>query len=158
SRFALARAKRGPMLVHGARGDGSMRSRGPSPFVASALAFGALAWACCHRAREPETAAEIAPAKAPAEWIWGVTADDVTHLPELVDALHALPRRPTTRIVFDEGVAAATYREPVTAIHGVSGVMGEILDSMFVDRVDVAGYRNRAIEYFDTLGDSVDIW
>src|SRR5437870_1817244 len=57
-------------------------------------------------------------------WVWGVTVDDVSELEKMVDALKSLPRRPTTRIVFDEGITAATYRPAVTSIHGVSAVMG----------------------------------
>src|SRR5206468_55531 len=44
------------------------------------------------------------------------------------------------------------------SIHGVSAVMGEILDSDYVALIDAAGYRRRAIDYLDTLGDVVDIW
>jgi hypothetical protein len=87
-----------------------------------------------------------------------VTVDDVGQLADVVDALKALPRRPTTRVVFDEGIAAANYKDAVTSIHRVSSVMGEILDSLYVATLDVPGYRRRTVDYLDTLGDVVDIW
>jgi hypothetical protein len=90
--------------------------------------------------------------------IWGVTIDDVSSLDPIVDALRAFAVRPTSRIVFDEGQPASRYREAATRIHAVSGVMGEILDSKFVERLSVEGYARRTKEYLDVLGDAVDIW
>jgi len=65
---------------------------------------------------------------------------------------------PTTRIVFDEGMPASYYRNAVDAIHPVSYIMGEILDSFFVAEMTVEQYRARMVEYLDALGDKVDVW
>jgi hypothetical protein len=92
------------------------------------------------------------------DWIWGVTVDDVTAVADIVDALEHLPRRPTTRIVFDEGQPATSYQKAAAAIHDVSHVMGEILDSMYVKTLDIKGYRSRTAEYVNALGEDVDIW
>jgi hypothetical protein len=93
----------------------------------------------------------------PAAPVWGVTVDTVDHLDALTDSLAHLPVRPTTRVVFDR-VPASTYVAPVHAIHRVSDVMGEILDSYYVHAYDGDAYVARAKSYLDTLGDDVDIW
>lgn len=91
--------------------------------------------------------------------VYGVTVDDVfSDLPGIVDSLRALPHRPTTRIVFDEGRPASQYDAAVTAIHAVSDVMGEILDSEYVAQTSVAAYRARTSEYLAAFGSRVDIW
>ncbi|MFC5472968.1 hypothetical protein [Paraherbaspirillum soli] len=90
--------------------------------------------------------------------IWGVTVDDISGLSSITTALSKLPKKPTTRIVFDEQVPAADYRNAAVAINRVSYVMGEILDSQYVDTYSVSGYLNRTKEYLSTLGDVVNIW
>jgi len=87
-----------------------------------------------------------------------VTIDDVTPLPAIVDSLGAFAVRPTARIVFDEGQPATYYQDAASAIHRVSDVMGEILDSQFVARISVDDYARRTREYLDRLGPQVDIW
>jgi hypothetical protein len=97
-------------------------------------------------------------ASSPRERVWGVTVDDVSQQGEIVESLRALARRPTVRVVFDEGRAAASYRAPVGAIHGVADVMGEVLDSYAFSRVGVSEYETRAQDYVNTMSDIVDIW
>lgn len=88
----------------------------------------------------------------------GVTLDGIDRLDATVEALSRLALKPTTRIVFDSTMPAAHYRDAARAIHAVSHVMGEILDSQFVRNVSVEAYLARTREYLDTLGDSVDLW
>jgi hypothetical protein len=64
----------------------------------------------------------------------------------------------TTRIVFDEGVAASYYAKAVPAIDGVSDVLGELLDSWYVPQISVSGYLARTSEYLAAFKDQVDIW
>jgi len=90
--------------------------------------------------------------------IYGVTIDAVDHLSYIVDSLKSLPRKMTTRIVFDEFVPATYYVKAVSNIYPVSFIMGELLDSYYVKQYSVAQYRSRTIEYLDTLGAKVDIW
>lgn len=90
--------------------------------------------------------------------LYGVTVDDVSGLPSITEALSKLSRTPTTRIVFDEFQPASSYRQAAVAIHQVSYVMGEILDSQYMNTVSVQGYLDRTSEYLSTLGDMVDIW
>ena len=76
----------------------------------------------------------------------------------IVESLSRLSRVPTTRIVFDEFVKASEYRPAVEAIHPVSYIMGEILDSFYMPQYSVSKFRARVQEYLNTLGDKVDIW
>lgn len=94
----------------------------------------------------------------PSSTIWGVTVDDPWNVEPTVDALARLPRRPLARIVFDEGQPARAYAPVVASIHEVSDVMGELLDSFYVPTVGVPEYVDRAKEYLDTLGTTVDVW
>jgi hypothetical protein len=99
-----------------------------------------------------------AAAAAPAEYLYGVTLNDVSDVPSIVGSLKGLARRPTARIVFQAGESASRYVDPVREIHSVSDVMGEIVDSSAVLSTPVDAYLVRTQEYVAALGDTVDIW
>ena len=88
----------------------------------------------------------------------GVTVDDVSSLTNITQSLSKLAKMPTTRIVFDENVAPSYYRKAAVAISKVSYVMGEILDSQYMNTVTVPGYIDRTKQYLSALSDVVDIW
>ena len=88
----------------------------------------------------------------------GVTIDDISRLPDITTSLSKLAKMPTTRIVFDENVAPSYYRNAAVAINKVSYVMGEILDSQYMNTVTVPGYIDRTNQYLNALSDVVDIW
>lgn len=90
--------------------------------------------------------------------LYGVTVDDVSRLNDITESLSRLSKMPTTRIVFDENVEPAYYRRPAVAISKVSYVMGEILDSYYVNTLTVPGYIDRTRRYLNELSDVVDIW
>ena len=90
--------------------------------------------------------------------IYGVTVDSVVNVAGITDSLSKLAYKPTTRIVFDEGVSASAYTNAAAQIHNVSFVMGEILDSFYVKNITAADYLTRTKDYLDTLGNNVDIW
>ena len=90
--------------------------------------------------------------------VYGLTLDGVGGLSKIMLSLSGLCKKPTTRIVFDEWVAAAYYQNPVNQIHNVSFIMGEILDSYYMSQYDLQQYTERTQNYLDTLGDNVDIW
>ena len=92
------------------------------------------------------------------EIVYGVTIDSIGNLSEIIKSLKSLSAKPTTRIVFDENVAATYYKNAASQIHNVSYVMGELLDSYYVKSYSTAAYSARATEYLNTLGDTVDIW
>jgi hypothetical protein len=90
--------------------------------------------------------------------IYGVTVDDISELPSIIESLQRLARKPTARIVFDETVGPAYYRKAAIAMSQVSYLMGEILDSAYVRKISVTGYLNRTTRYLDSMGDIVHIW
>ena len=90
--------------------------------------------------------------------VWGVTVDSVSNLSAITESLRRLPHKPTTRIVFDEQVPATDYVAAATDIGAVSYVMGELLDSFYVNTYTTPQYLARADEYLQTLGSKVDIW
>ncbi len=90
--------------------------------------------------------------------LYGVTVDDISELPAIIESLQRLARKPTARIVFDETVGPAYYRKAAIAMSSVSYLMGEILDSAYVRRYSVNGYLNRTTRYLDSMGDTIHIW
>lgn len=95
---------------------------------------------------------------ATSERLYGVTVDSIDALDDTVTSLQMLAKKPTTRLVFDAGGSATRYARAAKQIHGVSGVMGELLDSEQVSDLSVDDYAARTTEYLDALGDAVDIW
>ncbi|RPI16507.1 MAG: T9SS C-terminal target domain-containing protein [Ignavibacteriae bacterium] len=93
----------------------------------------------------------------PTSQIRGVTIDGIYPTADIVTALQKLPVRPTTRMIFDKSTASA-YSSSVTSISGVSDIMGNIMDSYFINDFTVTQYRARMNDYIWTLGDKVTIW
>jgi len=96
--------------------------------------------------------------RIPAGKLYGVTLDSVDQLSSITDSLSSMPVMPASRIVFDEFVPAKDYAAAASSISKVSYVMGEILDSFYVNQYSVNDYLLRVQEYLSTLGNSVDIW
>jgi hypothetical protein len=90
--------------------------------------------------------------------VWGVTIDAISNLSTIVTSLQNLCKKPTTRIVFDENVPATNYQTAVNQIHNVSFIMGELLDSYYMNTYNLAQYVARTNEYYNLLNDKVDIW
>ncbi len=90
--------------------------------------------------------------------LYGVTADTIDPLSDILTSLSALPHKPTTRIVFDETQQPAYYAQAVPAVHAVSYVMGEILDSLYVSQTSVTDYVQRAKDYAAAFPSDVDLW
>jgi hypothetical protein len=90
--------------------------------------------------------------------LYGVTVDDISALSDVVTALGALPRRTTTRIVFDASEMPAYYAQAVPAVHAVSYVLGTILDSSAVAQVSVSQYALRTSAYLAAFPTGVDVW
>jgi hypothetical protein len=118
----------------------------------SALLLAFAVWAGAHGST-PAAHASPSPAR-----LFGVTVDEIGKLRSITRSLAALPRRATTRVVFDVHQPAQYYVQAVQAIHGVSGVMGELLDSSDEQAISTAELRSRAEAYLSALGGNVDIW
>lgn len=98
------------------------------------------------------------PTPVPTGAVYGITLDSVSNIAEIVKSLSSLSHKPTTRIVFDEGMPASYYANAAAQIHAVSFVMGEILDSFYMKSITTSGYEARTTEYMNTLSNNVDIW
>jgi hypothetical protein len=96
--------------------------------------------------------------RPPATLLYGLTVDDIGNVPELVRSLRRLPRRPTTRIVFDLGQPAGYYAGAAAALRPVSYLMGELLDSSDETHISAAAYRGRVNSYLAELGSKIDVW
>lgn len=97
--------------------------------------------------------------------LYGVTWDAVTALTgasgiptSLTGMASASGHFPFSRIVFDEQVNASSYVAACNAINPVSFIMGEILDSFYVNTYTPAQYSARVTDYLNTLGTKVDLW
>jgi len=88
----------------------------------------------------------------------GITVDSVKNLPDIVDSISHLTQKMTTRIVFDPGKTPSDYREATEAIHKVSYVMGQPIDSFWMKCFTVPEYMDRVKDYVDNLSEVVDIW
>lgn len=103
------------------------------------------------------TSAFAQPRPVPAP-IYGVTLDRINNLSASLTSLKSLAKKPTTRVVFDEYMPATYYEKAVKQIYGVSYVMGEILDSYYMNTLTPYQYKLRAQEYVNLLKNYVDIW
>ncbi len=90
--------------------------------------------------------------------LYGVTVDNVENMQAVLAAERALPERPMTRVYFNVAEPATYYTSPVSRLHAVSGVMGELLDSSDATRITTSAFQSRVESYLSDLGSSVDIW
>lgn len=88
----------------------------------------------------------------------GVTADDVSAPGRLAASFRHLPVRPVTRLYFDVRQPPAAYAAAVRALHPVSYLMGELLDSSDERSITTAAYRLRVRAYLAAFGTAIDIW
>lgn len=105
----------------------------------------------------PPPASAVSPQRLPGP-LYGVTVDGIDNLGQVLDALRAMPQRPTTRIVFDRQQSPGYYASAVGAMHPVSYVMGELLDSSDASRVSTTALRRRVDAYLAALGGRIDVW
>ncbi len=92
------------------------------------------------------------------ERVNGITIDGISNLNNIVNSISRHKSRMTTRIVFDEWQPAAEYSNAVNRIDTVSDIMGEILDSYYMNSYSVQQFKDRVDEYVAAFGSKVDIW
>ncbi len=80
------------------------------------------------------------------------------NLPSILDRISHLAKKPTVRVVFDEGAQPSDYVPALQKLHSVAYIMGTVLDSSHLHDFNPATYRARAQNYYDTLASYVDIW
>lgn len=113
-----------------------------------------LAWIMAASPAQPSAATRPGPSPV----LYGITIDEVGHLEEIVGSLATLPYRPTTRVYFDAQQPAQYYAPALAQIHGVSGVMGELLDSSEEKAISTVAFAQRVRSYVSLLAPNVDIW
>lgn len=96
-------------------------------------------------------------------WIYGVTIDDSWYedktAQEVVNALEALPVKPTVRIVMSKEMEPKEYRTLFKQIHEVAFVMATPVDSYDMAAYQtVESYRKRFFSSYEELNGYVDIW
>lgn len=64
----------------------------------------------------------------------------------------------TTRVVFDEGTMGADWVSSVETLTPVCQVMGMLIDSEYIDTLNVTQYGDRATDFLGALGGVVSIW
>lgn len=89
---------------------------------------------------------------------YGLTIDDISNVPDLVQSLRLMPRRPTTRIVFDLGQPAGYYAGAAAALRPVSNLMGELLDSSYEKQISAAAFSGRVNSFLAELRGKIDVW
>lgn len=114
------------------------------PFLrAAALALAAGAW----------VRAEGLPAR-----IWGVTVDRVDPEDAIVEAILALPRRMTVRVVLDNRVPADTYGPLIRRLSQGADLMAELADSYDMKNVGLQDMKEKTTAYLDAYAPQVAIW
>lgn len=64
----------------------------------------------------------------------------------------------TVRVVFDEGTMGADWVSSVDTLTPVCQVMGMLIDSEYIDTLNVTQYGDRATDFLGALGGVVSIW
>jgi hypothetical protein len=89
--------------------------------------------------------------------LYGVTIDDVAGMSTVLADEAALPFKPTTRVVLDNAPASG-FTSAIAQLHGVSNVMGEILDSSDMSSVSDSQVDADTKAYLSAFGSNVDVW
>jgi len=127
------------------------------------VALGAPAGAVAKRAHSPVVPLPTAgtpspPVRTLPTPLYGVTVDSVANLSAIVVGSETLRAMPITRVYFNVKEPASFYAAAVRALHPVSYVMGELLDSSDSRRIATASYNKHVQSYVATLASSVDVW
>jgi hypothetical protein len=123
------------------------------------------------RSRRPSSDPSPSPTQTPSSartsskgLAWGVTLDNVNgasaaQLSPVVAMLSALPVRPWSRFVVDNGSSAATsnYSAAVSAIAPVSSIMLEICDSWYVKGTSFSTYKQITSSFLAAFP-NLDLW
>lgn len=92
--------------------------------------------------------------------IYGATLDDVGNsaLSGEMTSLANLAHVPTARVNFDPGTSASWYLSRVKNLGTVAYIMGQLIDSSEMCQYSRKTAQQRAQQFTNTLGSTVDIW
>jgi hypothetical protein len=125
---------------------------------AAAPPSGALVPTIAPTSLVPSVPAATGPAEAKPQRIYGVTVDDVSNFDGVAASLAHFSRRPTTRVVFDVGATAGDHESAIARLHGVSDLMGLLLDSSDEQRISAGAEHARVASFLAAYGSTIDIW
>jgi len=107
--------------------------------------------------RELPSQARTGPRALPPR-LYGVTADDVSNVGQIVASSRNLPETPVTRIYLDVTRPVGYYKTAISGLHPVSYLMGELLDSSDEQRIGTAAFGERVRSFLAAYGKQIDIW
>jgi hypothetical protein len=90
--------------------------------------------------------------------VFGVTIDSIDRLDDTLEALKALPVKPSVRICFDPGEAASSYLSAIEKLSKVATLVGQPIDSSDVINYTPERYRRRFESYLKYLGHLIKTW
>lgn len=99
-----------------------------------------------------------APGRPIPDTLYGVTTEIVSNLPALETSLGRHAKRPTTRVVFQQGTSPSYYSEPVERLRSKSYIMGQILDSTALEATSASNYASRTRNFVNQFKDKIDIY
>lgn len=97
------------------------------------------------------------------QWIHGITVDDSWYdsidIEQVVEAIRAMPVKPTVRVVMSDDRTPAEYRELFSKLREVAFIMALPVDSFYMNAYkDPASYLGRFQAAYRVLSDYVDLW
>jgi hypothetical protein len=109
------------------------------------------------------SSAKVNPIDDPFEPVYGITVDDSwsgeTKLNQILDAIKAMPVKPTVRIVMSDKISPQEYVPLFQKIHKVAYVMAEPVDSYYMKGYQsVEQYLQRFKDSYQHLSPYVDLW
>jgi hypothetical protein len=107
--------------------------------------------------RELPSQPHTGPRRLPSR-LYGVTADDVSNISQIVASSRNLPMTPITRIDLDVTRPVGYYQTAISELHPVSYLMGELLDSSDEPHISTAAFGERVRSFLAAYGDQIDIW
>ena len=90
--------------------------------------------------------------------LYGVTADDVGNVSQIVASSRHLPQMPVTRVYFDVTLPVSYYARAISALRPVSYLMGELLDSSDERGIGTAAFSRRVRSFLAAYRSKIDIW
>lgn len=77
----------------------------------------------------------------------GITIDDISDLPSIINSIKSLPKRITVRVVFDVPNAPSYYASAITELLKVADVLAQPADSTYVKGLSFSAYQKRFQDY-----------
>ena len=90
--------------------------------------------------------------------LYGVTVDDVSNISNIIASSQHFSHMPITRVVFDENTTPSDYTAAISSLQPYTYLMGEILDSAYMNTLTLQQYHDRTAAFLSAFGNQVDLW